>query len=58
MALTLGAGQVSLTPTQTQVVTPGSYISNFDFLSFRPRTVILVKNDTPFTLIKIVQDAF
>ena len=33
MALTLGAGQVSLTPTQTQVVTPGSYISNFDFLS-------------------------
>ena len=33
MALTLGAGQVNLTPTQTQVVTPGSYISNFDFLS-------------------------
>jgi hypothetical protein len=33
MALTLGSGQVSLTPTQTQVVTPGSYISNFDFLS-------------------------
>mgnify|MGYP003670523097 CR=1 FL=1 len=33
MAITLGAGQVNFTPTQTQVVTPGSYVSSMDFLS-------------------------
>lgn len=32
MAYTIG-GNVSLTPTPSQVVTPGSYITNFDFLN-------------------------
>ena len=32
MAYTIG-GNVSLTPTPSQVATPGSYITNFDFLN-------------------------